>query len=128
MNRRTHLKVKIKSLAEEARIIRKEEFKAVKDISSPRLSEDTREKKELLRQSLYDHRTGIVRSHARNNLLAYGLLNGTPYSQIESKCKVNPDLTEVTQIAKRFGAALVDIANWNEEASVYLRRPITTSE
>lgn len=65
----TYLKVKIKSLAEEAKIIRREENLAP--------NED-------VRVGLYLHRIGIVRDEARWSQLAYGFIRGLDYSEIES--------------------------------------------
>jgi len=70
---RIYLKVKIKSLAAEARIIRHEEAKARKW------------KNTALRVGLAGHRRGIVRSAARHTHLAYGFLRGRPYKAMEAK-------------------------------------------
>jgi hypothetical protein len=68
------LKVKIKSLAAEARIIRLEEKR-----SNGRL-----------RWELWQHRVEVVRKEARLSQLAYGFLRGKQYEQIERK--VGPEL------------------------------------
>ena len=65
----TYLKVKIKSLAEESKIIRKEEFRAK---SNPEL-----------RRSLYEHRISPVGSESRATFIAYGFLRGRKYSEVE---------------------------------------------
>lgn len=69
---RQKLRVKIKSLAEEARIIRFEEKKTHND--------ETRE-------SLYLHRIFVVRNEARAALLAYGYMRGLPLYKIEPKAE-----------------------------------------
>lgn len=66
----TYLKVKIKSLAEEAKIIRKEELKA-------------RGYNPELRRGLYEHRIKPVGSESRAAFIAYGFLRGKKYSEIE---------------------------------------------
>jgi hypothetical protein len=105
MNERIiHLRVKIKNLADEARTIR-EEAKKVSGMAKWRLN---------------DHRTGVVRPHARHNLLAYGLLRGIPYEVIEKKCREAPDFATVTRHARQFGATDEDSALWVEEAKAYL--------
>jgi hypothetical protein len=62
---REYLKVKVKSLAEEARIIRKEEARG------------------SLREGLHRHRVDIVRPEARAAHLAYGLIKGRTLKRIE---------------------------------------------
>ena len=69
LDERLYLKVKIKSLAEESKIIRREE-----------------KKNPTFKIHLADHRKGIVRTEARASMLAYGFLRGVPYKKIESKC------------------------------------------
>lgn len=68
---RAKFRVKIKSLAEESRIIRLEEkrAKARKDRTTI--------------DSLYEHRTVNVRWAARSTLLAYAYLRGVPYRKLE---------------------------------------------
>jgi len=96
MDRRIHLKIKIKSLAAEAGIIRKEAEKL----------------KGMARHSLNEHRKGIVRHEARHALLAYGLLRGRPYEAVEKKCHEPPDWKKVSNDARRFGASETDVAAW----------------
>ncbi len=82
------LKVKIKSLAVEARIIRKEEKKT---------------KNETIRESLNHHRRTDVREEARWAQLAYAFLRGREYSEIESKNSQNVNWTRVTKLVEKFG-------------------------
>lgn len=70
---RLFLKVKIKSLAEEARIIRKEEKRC----------------NSFLKHELRVHRTSVVRLEARATLLAYGYIRGRTYKQLEGKVTPN---------------------------------------
>ncbi len=86
-DQRAYLKVKIKSLAEEARIIRAEERKSEGD----------------KREGLYNHRVGTVRRAARNTLLAYGFIRGLKYRQIEVKCEETPSWPEVAKMVVKYG-------------------------
>lgn len=94
-SRVVHLKVKIKSLAAESRIIRAEERKA-----GP-----------VLRRTLDIHRRGVVRSEARITQLAYGFLRGRRYRQMERTAASPPDWQRVRQHVERFGAC------WDSGAS-----------
>lgn len=67
IDRRELLRVKAKSLAEEARIIRKEESRA----------------RGVLWGELNWHRRSVVRGEARATYLAYGLVRGTALDRIE---------------------------------------------
>ena len=83
-----HLKVKIKSLAAESKIIRKEEFRAPSQYE---------------RNNLALHRRGIVRSTARHSLLAYGFLRGRSYAQMEGKAFSPPNWDQVRKDVEKFG-------------------------
>lgn len=83
----TYLKIKAKTLATEARYIRKEEHKVLRHSRWLRNFEDT----EDARQQAYDrfwglhsHRTNELRKEARATYLAYAFLRGVPYSQVEN--------------------------------------------
>lgn len=94
-DQRAYLKVKIKSLAEEAKIIRKEEKGPHNDRDeyghSPR------------QMGLQLHRTGTVRREARHALLAYGFIRGRKYSQMEAKCEFPPDWESVKRMVVKYG-------------------------
>lgn len=92
---RTYLKVKIKSLAEEAKIIRKEERKPHKDMDEYGYSAE--------RMGLMCHRTGTVRNEARHTLLAYGFIRGRKYRQMEAKCEYEPDWKKVWRMVEKHG-------------------------
>lgn len=83
------LKVKIKSLAEEARIIRKEEGRCGKD--------------EALRSSLHAHRILDVRGEQRASLLAYAFIRGREYASVEGRCRAQPDWGRVQRLVGKFG-------------------------
>lgn len=88
IDRREMLRVKLKSLAEEARIIRREERRAWG----------------VLRDELHQHRVRQVRSEARHTHLAYGFLRGKTYQQIEpSGSYTLPDWNSVAAMLKKYG-------------------------
>lgn len=80
--------MKIKSLAEEARIIRHEERKAPDPES---------------RNSLREHRIWDVRREQRSSLLAYGYLRGQAYRQMEPKAHEPPHYQRVAKMIEKFG-------------------------
>jgi hypothetical protein len=98
---RVYLKVKAKSLAAEAKIIRKEE-----------------KRNPSFRQSLAEHRRTVVRKEARHTLLAYGFLKGRRYRQIEKKAHEAPDWSRVEKMLDKYGALWVV----DESGSSYLAR------
>ena len=96
------LKVKIKSLTAESRIIRAEERRCTKGG----------------RQSLANHRRGIVRSEARSSQLAYGFLRKKPYRSMEAKCHTKPVWGNVERVARKFGSGFFSEAGfavWKKE-------------
>jgi hypothetical protein len=72
---RAKFRVKIRSLTEEARIIRQEERRC---IGQERASD---------RGVLRGHRVGIVREEQRATLLAYAFVRGVPYRAVEWTAK-----------------------------------------
>lgn len=76
LDRREMLRVKVKSLAEEARIIRREERRA-------RFGD--------LRGELHWHRISDVRLEARATHIAYGLVKGLPIERIEKPRAERPE-------------------------------------
>ena len=88
MDERTYLKVKIKSLAEEAKIIR---------------TETKRARKVTIKNGLALHRKGIVRREARHTHLAYGFLRGREYREMENKAFEAPDWAKVRRMIERYG-------------------------
>lgn len=113
------LKIKIKSLAAESQIIRREELglcagkgsgsrrhrrklrEAMPAVRQP--SESTVTNRNHLREELYLHRIGVVRRVARESLMAYGFIRGRSLAQVESKCNVPPNWTEVEKVVVKFG-------------------------
>jgi hypothetical protein len=87
VDRREALRVKLKSLAAEALIIRHEERRTFGS----------------LRESLYRHRMDVVRHEARHSHLAYGFIRGMKYEQMEATCDRSPDWERVRQMLKKYG-------------------------
>ena len=100
-----HLRIKIRSLADEARSIRQEARKTTG----------------MVKWGLNNHRTMVVRPHSRHNLLAYGLLRGVPYEVIEKKCQLAPNLSGIEKHARKFGGTDDIIKPWIENAKAYLK-------
>lgn len=106
------LKVKIKSLAAEARIIRLEERRAGRD--------------NALREALHRHRIDVVRAEQRLSLLAYAFLRGRRLAAVEPKSAAPPDWVRVAKLVERFGtveygpkpkaAQAAALAAWKEAA------------
>jgi hypothetical protein len=94
---KTHLKIKIMSLAAEACIIKAQQrrWKA-----APRQAGAA---PHAMWWSLREHRLDVVRPEARHSLLAYGFLRGRPYRAMEAKCYQEPDWDKVHDMALRFG-------------------------
>src|SRR4051812_32700481 len=78
---RAFLRIKLKSLAAESRIIRKEE-----------------RRNKRLAPLLVQHRRDVVRAAARNTLLAYSFLRGRYYGDVEHLAKVPPNWKEVERM------------------------------
>lgn len=94
-DRREMLKVKLKSLAEEARIIRKEERKAPPSIQN----------------ELYAHRIHVVRKAARATHIAYGIIRGRAWQDMEANAKPQeklyswdlPFFEDVQKMVRKYG-------------------------
>jgi hypothetical protein len=105
MEERTiYLKIKVRSIADEAKSIRQEAKKTSGEV----------------KWGLNHHRTTVVRDHARHNLLAYGILRGVPYRAMEQKCHERPKFSRVETIAKRFGATEEQVSSWVSDVFEYL--------
>lgn len=88
-----HLKVKIKSLAAESKIIRLEERRA------------KAAGRRALRASLQDHRLHVVRSEARHSQLAYAFLRNRELVSIERQGSSRPNWDSVRKMVERFSGA-----------------------
>jgi hypothetical protein len=101
IDRRELLKIKIKSLAAEARIIRREAQRVFGDY----------------RYEMNAHRTGGMRRAARETLIAYGLIRGKTIAQMEPNAKRLYNVDAVQAMIRKYGpidkaanAALVKLA------------------
>jgi len=101
-----HLRIKVKSLVDESKTIRKEANKT----------------SGMAKWRLNHHRTTVVRPHTRHNLLTYGLLRGVPYSAIEKSCRNKPNFSTVTKHAKKFGGTDDEIRAWVNDAQTHLNK------
>jgi hypothetical protein len=88
------LKVKIKSLTAESRIIRCEEARAGQ--------------RPGLRDALRAHRVNAVRNETRLTQLAYGFLRGRARTTIEPKATHDPDWKRVEAMVKKYGPEKVE--------------------
>lgn len=104
--RTVHLRIKIKSLVAESRIIRAEARKTSKQ----------------RKYNLNQHRTSVVRVHTRLNLLAYGILRNIPYEVMEKKCREKPNFMKIQKIAISFGAKEDVAKQWVDNALKYYFR------
>lgn len=86
MDHRIYLKIKLKSLAAEAKIIRREEKKGGE-----------------FREGLYRHRIDVVRHEARHTILAYNFIRGVSYKQTEPKTNTPINTDKVKAMVKRYG-------------------------
>lgn len=98
-----YLKIKIKSLADEAQIIRQEERKVLGFFRRAR-EEKHRNAHLDTYVGLRTHRRHDVRDESRAAQLAYAFVRDIPYSQVEKKCKVTPDWERIERIAGKFSA------------------------
>ena len=88
--KQAQLKIKIKSLAAEARIIRKEELKR-----KGKWSADA--------SDLTAHRRYVLRPEARSAHIAYGLIRGREYYEMEPTHITEPDWNRVKSLVKKYG-------------------------
>jgi|GEM_PF-5783179 len=100
-----YLKMKIKSLTEEARIIRVEERKYLghgRKAAGRNVAVEHVAAHYGTYNALRSHRVREVRSEQRCSLLAYAYIRGKKYAQIENKPARAPDWKRVSQIVKKF--------------------------
>jgi len=98
-----YLKIKIKSLAAEAQIIRHSELGFKRAFRHPK-NTDPNAKSTYL--GLRYHRTFDVRREARASLLAYAFLRGRKYRDVEEHCHEepsNPVYSKVLNMVLRYG-------------------------
>lgn len=105
--KRVYLKIKIKSLAAEATIIRAEERRWPGETPQ--------------RIGLHQHRVVEVRGECRAAGLAYGFLRGRSYAAMEVKSHDTPPLARAKVIAEKFSdeSAQVTKQRWAEWFDAY---------
>ena len=113
------LKIKAKSLAEEASIIRKEEKREKEKGNTERV------------QSLHHHRTQRVRRAARSTHLARALLSGKTYAQVEQSTRQPLPAGTVKEVERMVSTyapevKLNDVRRWFL-AEWVRQRPITAT-
>lgn len=89
LDRREMLRVKLKSLAAESKMIRREELKTFG----------------LLREQLWQHRIKAVRNEARSTNIAYALVRGMPLERIEHHSETSPNWRSVRAMLRKYGPA-----------------------
>lgn len=87
VDRREMLKIKIKSLAAETKIIKQQERKT----HGP------------LREEMYRHRIDVVRKVTRDSLIAYGIIRGRTIEQMEPNRKSEPDWKAIDKMVATYG-------------------------
>lgn len=118
-DRRAMLRIKVKSLACEARLIRQAEHHT---------------RNEYIRAALHDHRVRDVRTEARHSSLAYGFIRGKTWEQMEPNCHeqtvypfkkkkpgycYQPDWKYVNKMLEKFGPKGLRV---NDEGQVVVNR------
>ena len=100
---KSYLKVKIKSLAAESAIIRREEHKAIRN--SRWLTEHQQDNAEASAEfhGLHHHRTVIVRQEARAAQLAYAMIRGRKYPTVEAKAREPAPISKIATLVSRYG-------------------------
>jgi hypothetical protein len=127
---RAKFRVKIKSLAEEARIIRREEGRALAraayfrkalgpatvELTGGALVTNKTYDAEFAYHGIHGHRVSVVRSESRSSLLAYACCRGVPYSSCE-RPRREIDAKRVAEIVRSLTGQTVrpeDLKTWAE--------------
>lgn len=105
------LKIKEKSLAAEAKIIKKEESKCLK---SYRVTKNTKYLKEY--NNLYRHRIDVVRAICRATNLARAYIKGLPFVAVEGKKPLHDvPINAILKMVQKYhdkNITYEDIKNW----------------
>lgn len=112
---KTYLKIKICSLAEEAKIIKREEHRwwkltgkkeiYGKDPNEYLFTKSLFKKDHPLVFGLREHRIHVVRTECRSANIAYGYMRGRAYKQIEHKCYEQPNWERIATIIRDFSGS-----------------------
>jgi len=106
------LKIKLKSLAEEARIIRKEERKLVQSGRGPETG------------YLSSHRKQVVRHAARSTHVAYGYIRGRTYQELEVSAKTEPDWDAIAKMVTKYSHKVdhSDMILWSKDPKLVCKQ------
>jgi hypothetical protein len=120
---KSHLQVKIWSLAQESKYIRTKEQKWLEKARAARAKEKSATFAEVNYSSLHWHRKGLS-SIARHSQLAYGFLRGVPYAVIEQLAYTEPNWEKIQEEAMRFSKddprlTTQNFAEWKDAAASY---------
>lgn len=99
---KTYLRIKIKTLAAESRLIKAEKARWIKKARCGRLKASPPKTPATMHVRLHEHRMNIVRPEARDSLLALGFLRGLRYEQMEAKRYTNPNFENVFRMVRDF--------------------------
>jgi len=102
IDRREMLRVKIKSLTAEAKIIRREEKRTGGQ----------------LRGELHRHRIIDVRSESRISVLAYGFIKGRKLEQMEARSERAPNWKRVRELCKKYGPVNFEVPECAREKEI----------
>lgn len=105
------LKIKLLNLAAEIRIIRGEEKRIEGYINKLSIRTDVEKSLKDLRigshysdlTEIRQHRYYVVKTEARDTLLAYGFLRGRAYKQIEAKRYYDPNWDNIERMILKYG-------------------------
>jgi hypothetical protein len=124
---RVYLKIKVKSLAAEAAIIRKEENRCRQGQARAKAKDNMGAYDSIREQrlGLADHRRFAVRPESRSAGIAYGYLKGRSYAQMELWCHEAPDFKRIEYFVDKYGEGdkrdrMQQFAEWLEAAQAHL--------
>ncbi len=101
IDRREMLRVKLRSLVAEARIIKRQE---------------ARVRRGELREELSLHRRTVVRRAARETGLALGFIKGREYREMEPTTHLPPDWVSVDKMLKKYGPSGISVERFKPAA------------
>ena len=122
MDRSIYLKVKVKSLAAEAIIIRQEENKIRERLD--RVPEEFKASNLDRLIGLASHRRKEVRDEARASQIAYGYLRGKSFERMESLANTHPNWHRVQKMVQGYGtrAQIDGYAAWQKVAVDFIEQ------
>jgi len=102
---KNYLRVKVLSLAAEAKIIRKEQnyrHRQRDHAIANGYGERVAEYHDKVRAGLHEHRVTVVRNESRVANIAYGFLRGREYYEIEQYCYTTPNWKRVEELVMKY--------------------------